>query len=270
MRITCPNCGAQYEVPEEVIPQDGRDVQCSNCGVTWFQDHPDFPQDAPEAPSEAADGRAADDDPAEDMSDEAPAGPEEDEDDRTVIAPPPRPAPAAAPEAPADRREIDPSVADILREEAQHEARLRATDAPDPLETQPELGLETSTVAARARDRAERLRRGAAEAEEVHSRRDLLPDIEEINSTLRSDGGKQLTRRAEMDELDEDDAPTGNSFARGFATMVILAVLVVLLYLNAPMLSQKVPALDGALNGLVNLIDKARFWLDAQVKGLTG
>lgn len=41
MRLSCPNCGAQYEVPIEVIPQDGRDVQCSNCGHTWFQIHPD-------------------------------------------------------------------------------------------------------------------------------------------------------------------------------------------------------------------------------------
>ncbi|MCK5500021.1 MAG: zinc-ribbon domain-containing protein, partial [Tritonibacter mobilis] len=37
MRLICPNCGAQYEVPEDVIPENGRDVQCSNCGDTWFQ-----------------------------------------------------------------------------------------------------------------------------------------------------------------------------------------------------------------------------------------
>jgi predicted Zn finger-like uncharacterized protein len=37
MRITCPNCGAQYEVDPRVIPDIGRDVQCSNCGHTWFQ-----------------------------------------------------------------------------------------------------------------------------------------------------------------------------------------------------------------------------------------
>ncbi|MEP5090684.1 MAG: zinc-ribbon domain-containing protein, partial [Paracoccaceae bacterium] len=42
MRLICPNCDAQYEVPSEVIPEDGRDVQCSNCGDTWFQAHPDL------------------------------------------------------------------------------------------------------------------------------------------------------------------------------------------------------------------------------------
>ncbi|HHB81612.1 MAG TPA: thioredoxin, partial [Aliiroseovarius sp.] len=37
MRLVCPNCGAQYEVDSRVIPENGRDVQCSNCGHTWFQ-----------------------------------------------------------------------------------------------------------------------------------------------------------------------------------------------------------------------------------------
>ncbi|MEL7204552.1 MAG: zinc-ribbon domain-containing protein, partial [Pseudomonadota bacterium] len=36
MKLTCPNCAAQYEVPDEVIPETGRDVQCSACGDTWF------------------------------------------------------------------------------------------------------------------------------------------------------------------------------------------------------------------------------------------
>ncbi|MCA0044339.1 zinc-ribbon domain-containing protein [Celeribacter litoreus] len=41
MRLICPNCGAQYEVDARVIPAKGRDVQCSNCGQTWFQNAPE-------------------------------------------------------------------------------------------------------------------------------------------------------------------------------------------------------------------------------------
>ena len=37
MRLICPNCEAQYEVPDDAIPPGGRDVQCSNCQQTWFQ-----------------------------------------------------------------------------------------------------------------------------------------------------------------------------------------------------------------------------------------
>ena len=40
MRLICPNCAAQYEVAEDAIPESGRDVQCANCGDTWFQEHP--------------------------------------------------------------------------------------------------------------------------------------------------------------------------------------------------------------------------------------
>ena len=46
MRLICPNCDAQYEVGEGVIPADGRDVQCSNCGHTWFQ-YPEGYDDRP-------------------------------------------------------------------------------------------------------------------------------------------------------------------------------------------------------------------------------
>ncbi|MEL6701097.1 MAG: zinc-ribbon domain-containing protein, partial [Pseudomonadota bacterium] len=38
VRLICPNCDAEYEVPDSVIPAEGRDVQCSNCGTTWFFD----------------------------------------------------------------------------------------------------------------------------------------------------------------------------------------------------------------------------------------
>jgi len=38
MRLVCPNCDTQYEVDASMIPPSGRDVQCSNCGWTWFQD----------------------------------------------------------------------------------------------------------------------------------------------------------------------------------------------------------------------------------------
>lgn len=255
MRITCPNCGAQYEVPAEVIPQDGRDVQCSNCGVTWFQAHPERSLAEAEPLAEA--------DAPEPESPEA-ALPEAEE-----------VAPESEPDHAPVRRELDPSIADILKEEAAHEARLRRT--PDPLESQPDLGLEapdTAAAAALARDRAARMRQPAAptisQPDPVPSRRDMLPDIEEINSTLRADHGRPTIRRPmERGEI-PTRMPARSGFARGFAMVMLIAILIVLLYANAPTLAGKVPAADGFLNGLVAVVDKARFWLDAQVKGFTG
>ena len=36
MRLLCPKCYEEYEVTDDVIPGEGRDVQCSVCDETWF------------------------------------------------------------------------------------------------------------------------------------------------------------------------------------------------------------------------------------------
>ncbi|MFO1208746.1 MAG: zinc-ribbon domain-containing protein [Amaricoccus sp.] len=36
MLLTCPNCHAEYDVPEGMIPAVGRHVQCSACHTRWF------------------------------------------------------------------------------------------------------------------------------------------------------------------------------------------------------------------------------------------
>ncbi|WP_299906083.1 zinc-ribbon domain-containing protein [uncultured Paracoccus sp.] len=37
IRLTCPECGAEYRVDATAIPADGRDVECSSCGHGWHQ-----------------------------------------------------------------------------------------------------------------------------------------------------------------------------------------------------------------------------------------
>jgi len=37
MRLICPNCAAQYEVADDAVPPEGRDVECSACGTGWRQ-----------------------------------------------------------------------------------------------------------------------------------------------------------------------------------------------------------------------------------------
>ena len=37
MRLTCPRCGAQYEIPDSAIPATGREVECSACSEVWHQ-----------------------------------------------------------------------------------------------------------------------------------------------------------------------------------------------------------------------------------------
>jgi len=273
MRLTCPNCGAQYEVPDQVIPIDGRDVQCSNCGNTWFQDHPDNPlpvADPTPAQDELHDGYA-EDQPEEYWEEPAPApAPEPDpydnyDDDTDDYADPV--------ERPISH---DNSFTDVLREEAAREARLRAEESPPGLETQTELGLEPGPDDARrraeeARARMTRLRgeQGPTPSEPapepgVESRRGLLPDIDEINSTLK--GGENAV------------APTASGpkskrrsggFTRGIAIAVLIAVALTLVYSNAPNISAALPQADPALNAYVAFVDNARIWLDQMMGRLT-
>ena len=37
MRITCPNCSAQFDVPEGAITEEGRKLRCSQCKHKWHQ-----------------------------------------------------------------------------------------------------------------------------------------------------------------------------------------------------------------------------------------
>ncbi|MGR3760459.1 zinc-ribbon domain-containing protein [Roseobacteraceae bacterium NS-SX3] len=285
MRLTCPNCAAQYEVPDDVIPDDGRDVQCSNCGQTWFQ---------PAAGSAAAD---AEGEPAPEQAPQpepAPAAPEETA-PPAVPPQPPQEAPAAAapgaepgladldeleeledlppPQEARAKRNLDPDLSEILREEAEREASLRAAES-NGLETQPELGLapgaedEAARRARQARDRMARMRgedpRQIAAAESG-SRRELLPDIEEINSTLRA--GEAAAAPAPQ-ATESRQPPRKSGFARGFALAVLAVLVLVMVYDNAPLIAAKLPGADPYLSSYVASVDQARLWLDAQVKAL--
>ncbi|WP_029375311.1 zinc-ribbon domain-containing protein [Oceanicola sp. S124] len=287
MRLTCPNCGAQYEVPDAVIPPAGRDVQCSNCGDTWFQDRPAAaadrvsaasPRVAPRRPQRpaapAAGGDQAAPQPAAEESDAGLSAimeeswSEDDDHEAAAMAQAPR------------RRELDPSVKEVLREEAEHEARVRAQESGG-LESQPELGLSDpaptpppapareETDAERrereARARMARLRGQKDEAESnATSRRDLLPDIEEINSSLRSRGQKPEPE----EDYDTPDPEARRSFRRGFTLPIFLAAIAVLVYVNAPRIAQGFPPAEPAMRSYVGVVDEGRVWLDVNVRRL--
>ncbi len=268
MRLTCPNCGAQYEVPDDVIPSEGRDVQCSNCGTTWFQPHADQMN--------------------EPVPDEAPAAapPPEDPADLPEQTPVAEPAEAAEAPEPAPRRELDPEVTGILQEEAERETRLRAAEDAG-LETQPDLGLtdtadDAERRAQQARERVDRIKGpeegaaprdpapdldeaaiAAAVAETENARRDRLPNIDELNSSLRPTGSETAD-----DEAPAEPAASQPGFARGFAIPLLIVAILLLLYLAAPQIAASVPALEPALAAYVGAIDQLRSWLDGLISSV--
>ncbi|MCB2116489.1 MAG: zinc-ribbon domain-containing protein [Rhodobacteraceae bacterium] len=281
MRLICPSCGAQYEVDESVIPDGGRDVQCSNCGHAWFQrsakqlkadaeEEQRRTEEAARAEAEArqAEAKAAEDAAAAEAEAEAEAGDDGEGDE----APPPPP----VEERP--RKTLDDAVRNVLREEAEREARARQAEA-SAFESQPDLGLASAAAAAAAAaSSAPEEPRYARTAEELSdfdddalvsraSRRELLPDIEEINSTLRPTS----ERDGEAAAIDAPQtlARRKSGFRLGFSTAILVAVLLLGAYLLAPMLARAVPALEPALSGYVAAVDSVRGWLDGKMRSMT-
>lgn len=276
MRLTCPNCGAQYEVPNAVVPEAGRDVQCSNCGTTWFQHHPDH------ATPESAEPDAM----AKPTAEPKPAPPTDPQAE-------PDSAPKADP-APSAQRRLDPSVADILREEASREHAARAAEADGRIETQPDLGLtepapDKARHAREARDRIQRLRgdppatagvtpmrKGADDDEDdekeedgidPRSRRNLFPDIDEINSSLSASHdttGPLAPVISEHMAL----APRSGGFRTGFRLAVVVCVGALVVYLMAPQIIGLWPDAKAPLAQYVQAVDDGRAALSATVADL--
>lgn len=337
MRITCPNCGAQYEVDARVIPDIGRDVQCSNCGHTWFQrpqsavaasvrrvveDPPVTPAE-PESDATADQGAAAatraaqafppiaDDPDLTGTSDDtrvaetqAP-GPEGIADppvpSRPWAEPVPDPlddstgterdgdAPDASepqvtePGTPRDEMErdgtaqLDDQMRAVLREEADREARARAAETRPVVEFQSDLGLQDET-GSRPRQRTANLHATEADQDDGGSsavaaamaaaanRRENLPDVDSINSSLRS---KSASRDDEDDPETEDDVPARSGFRTGFLLALLLVIVALLVYLYAPALADTVPSLRAPLASYVEAINGLRIWVDGLLTGAT-
>lgn len=264
MRLVCPNCDAEYEVDAAAIPLTGRDVQCSNCGHAWFQGHPDMVPEEGEP----------------DIFDAAPISVPEPEAAAVSVVPEPVIGAVSAPEpAPAPvQRKLDDAVLAVLREEAEREAAARRAEAAVAakapvieMQTEMPLAQDQSSMTAAVR-RIARLR--GAEPEPVlpppppKSRRELLPAIEEINSTLRATNDRNSVEDSAIAETMADRGSAPGSFRRGFLTLVLLAVVLVLLYVFAPLIAARVPALAGFAAGYVKAMDAARLWLDVELRSL--
>ena len=181
---------------------------------------------------------------------------------------------AAAPKA----RSLDETVLAVLKEEAEREAASRRAEAASPpaLESQTEMPMtapqDQGGMAAAARRIAQMRNQAAVRAPEPEPapaqkhRSQMFPAIEEINSTLRSTGDRGQGD-AIVDSLPDLTAQRGG-FRRGFLMLVVLAALIVALYLLAPLIGQKVPALAGATTAYAAAVDAARVWLDANLRAL--
>ncbi|WP_375550916.1 hypothetical protein [Rhodophyticola porphyridii] len=271
-----------------MIPADGRDVQCSNCSTTWFQPGPRTAASASESEPEAPHTGEASlppeetetDEPAEPETAEAPVEPEveraQDGGENDHDAPEETDTSAQ----PRTRRDLDPALRDLLREEAEREARLRQA-AQETVETQDEMPLDQPAPPA-GRGQADRRMPDADDSfdddaldemisSSVHDgpRRDLLPDIEEINSTLRATSDRNAGESEASDVETLDEAPRRRRGIRlGFGLVLLIAAGLVAVYSNAVQIAERLPQASPAIQAYVTQVDEARFWLDGLAQGV--
>ncbi|MEL7026671.1 MAG: hypothetical protein AAGO57_05500, partial [Pseudomonadota bacterium] len=186
-------------------------------------------------------------------------------------------------DAPVEEAGLDTEVADILREEAELEvSQRRSEDAPPAFEPQGDLGLDDDTPSELLRERLDRMRGDGVPKSTVADtltqakappipgpRRERLPDIEEINSSLRpneSDAESEPPIRTP-----ELTAIRQKGFRRGFAACVIAAGIAVAAYVYAPNIVETLPSSEPAMISYVETANGLRDGIDRiMARAITG
>ena len=260
IRLICPGCGAEYVLPQEAIPPAGREVECSACEHVWRAQRPSTAA----APLDLGSYTL----PREG------GGPREGQE-----------SPVSLP--PASRR-LSPDVLDILREEADHERRLRESEAagiPAPVadkadQTPPQddqpaseddsLWPATTVILPAGATRAITTNPAPqAPAAEALAPQPATPAERPVMLPLRPAPGQQLRPSAPIQPRvalvpvpAAAPSPPRSGYRLGFGLAVLVAVICLALYLLAPRLQV------GPLTEWRQNVDDARLWLGQQVRGL--
>ena len=145
MRLVCPNCKANYEIPPNAVPIGGREVKCDSCGHSWFQTRH---KKTKEKKLTKPDIKIANEDTIEVESSES------------------------------NKKKIDPSVIKILKEEAKREIEAR-----DRERTQKNISSKSEKSAKNVRDKEPTTL--TREAILKHQSKDALAEaLEDKKSTL--------------------------------------------------------------------------------------
>lgn len=258
MRLICPGCEAEYRLPPDAIPASGREVECSACGHVWTAKRADA------APARLDLG---------DFAAEVPA-----------------PGPALPP--PSSRLPAD--VLDILRQEVEHERRLREGDGgamlpavrTPPPEDDADWPATTITATTGADPNPPTLRSTAPEAPAPRpaptGRADPQPPRAETPRLITrplsvpvSQPEPQPARPApQVIRHDPPPAPRrkarGGAYRAGFGLSMMIAASCVALYLLAPGLAASDSPFGDRLMELRHEVDRGRLWLQVQARDLTG
>jgi len=233
MRLVCPNCAAKYEVDDTAIPDEGRDVQCSVCGNTWFQGH--------EAP-----GFVAPEDDSDDVQKDIDDVPDDD------------PAPGTLDHV---RPPIDPRISKVLSDERERENNIRNGEKPDfdvpRFSNEIPSEQDDSQFQEPAQEEAPELE--PSPRREAPSAAEIFPDVDELNSSLRPAG---VPRNPKNSKQSSETAPNRNVSARfGFYLAIFLALVLIAAYSLSAQISVAVPAAAPFLASFTVFVDQVRHGL---------
>lgn len=172
-----------------------------------------------------------------------------------------------------DPSSIGTNVADILREEAEREVtQRRGEDAPSAIEPQGELELQETAPSDLLRERLDRMRGDgvpqstvaatlkAATSEPLEGpRRERLPDIEDIKTTLRPgehEDASATISPAEMTKIRQ------SGFRLGFSVLVVAAAAAVAAYVFAPQIIGLIPSSEPTMISYVDAANTVRDGID--------
>lgn len=275
MRLICPGCGAQYEVDDGIIPDAGRDVQCSACGQVWFQKSRPMllsEEEAVALPLTVQERRPAEAPPSFPVAVDQGMSSAFAEDPDPEL---PGPSDSLAPTKPQPRRALDESLLAILREEAEREARARRAETPV-IETQEEMNLIPADVKPVPPEPeapapevfvAETVVPEPVAPEPVSAKPvapprpepEPIPDINALKASLRA----SADRNAQAAAMAEQGR---GGFRLGFVSVLAVAALATAIYGFAPKLAEAVPDLNPALSAYVDQVNHGRFWLDEHLR----
>ncbi|WP_378941775.1 MJ0042-type zinc finger domain-containing protein [Paracoccus sp. R86501] len=245
-RLNCPGCGAEYVVPQDAIPAAGREVECSRCERVWQAQRPKDPS----RPLDLADFTAH----LPGDRDEAPA-----------------------PLRPASKR-LSPDVLDILRDEVEHERRLRAAeedpDAPRPAVSDSPMAendwpATTVTLPAQKSDDNGARRSTTPTVIRHLPHRSPSPQPTPKPASQRSEPTPKPAvkpRTVPTSDILPETAPQSRAargYGTGFGISMLVTAALLALYLATPMMAAKGLPLADQLSGMRAEVDQARQWLSA-------
>ena len=283
MQLECPECGARYEVPDDAIPEAGRDVQCSGCGHRWFKGG------AVAFPAKVASGAAVLT-PATGASDPAEAESSEDR----PLAPPPR-------------QRLDDATLAILREEAERETAARRNDPPGAAAARPSSGLPSHPPGPRramedapgGKDPLAAVERDPPATEPSDDGRTGPARAGEIAAPTTRPGSEPARRGGDIDPSPADpssnqpsmvagvgtiDRPrpvadtsgatppletskaSGSGFRAGFGLVMLIFLVALAAYVTAPRIVAALPESEPAMSRYVRGVDATRDRLHRTVR----